>query len=138
MTRALGLLLLLALVVEGGLMVKVASKRKNMSSMVVVVVREVRARRVMVTAYAATKRQTDSTPRLTALMARAKEGRTCAISRDLVREGWLGRRIYIEGLGVWVAEDVMNKRWRNRIDLLLPLAKAKKFTPREAWAVVID
>lgn len=131
-------LLLLVLVVEGGLLVKVMSEPVVVSPTFVVVVREVRARKVTVTAYAATRRQTDSTPRLTALMTRAREGRTCAISRDLVREGWLGRKIYIEGLGVWVAEDVMNKRWRGRVDLLMSPKRARRFTPRECWAVVVE
>lgn len=51
----------------------------------------------------------DSNPNKTATMQKPIPGWTCAISRDLVRAGWLGRKIYIKGLGVRYASDIMGK-----------------------------
>lgn len=95
------------------------------------------ASKVTLTAYSADRNQTDKDPFVTATLEKPIYGYTCAVSRDLARKGWLGRIIWIEGFGVWKVNDVMHSRWKNRIDLFLPPQKAKKFTPREAWAVVI-
>jgi 3D (Asp-Asp-Asp) domain-containing protein len=51
---------------------------------------------------------TDGDPYRTATMTKPKVGRTIAISKELVRKGWLGKRVYIEGYGVFVAEDRMS------------------------------
>jgi pyrimidine operon attenuation protein/uracil phosphoribosyltransferase len=42
----------------------------------------------------------DTTPDKTTTMQTPVPGWTCAISRDLVRAGWLGRRIYIKGVNL--------------------------------------
>jgi len=57
----------------------------------------------------------DTTPDKTATMQTPVPGWTCAISRDLVRAGWLGRRIYIKGLGVRYASDIMGKSVNGKI-----------------------
>ena len=51
---------------------------------------------------------TDGNPYRTATMTKPVVGRTIAISKELVRKGWLGKKIYIEGYGVFVAEDRMS------------------------------
>jgi 3D (Asp-Asp-Asp) domain-containing protein len=61
---------------------------------------------------------TDGNPYRTATMTKPKVGRTIAISKELVRKGWLGKRIYIEGYGVFVAEDRMSSKLPGcRIDI---------------------
>lgn len=49
----------------------------------------------------------DSDPTKTATMEKPVPGWTCAISRDLVEAGWLGRKIWIKGLGIRYASDIM-------------------------------
>jgi len=135
----LTLLCLFLLGFSAGLLVVMYLRTPTKETIHVVMVQEPLVRRVLVTAYSLDRRQCDEDLEHTALMTRPTPGRTCAISRSLVRRGWLGRKIYIEGLGVWVAEDVMSEKWKDdRIDLLLPHHKAKRFTPRYAWAVVVN
>lgn len=53
-----------------------------------------------------------------------------AVSRDLIRQGLThGTKIRIEGLpGVYTVQDKMNKRWRNKIDILF-----RKKTRAREW-----
>jgi hypothetical protein len=46
----------------------------------------------------------------------------CALSRDMLKR-WGGKydygdSIYVSGLGWYVVKDVMNKRFRNKLDIL--------------------
>lgn len=55
----------------------------------------------------------------------ANPQRWIAVSRDLEAKGLVfGTRVCVEGAGVldgeWSVEDRMNKRWKNRIDFLVP------------------
>lgn len=62
----------------------------------------------------------DGYPQTTATMTVPIAGWTCAISSELVDRGWLGKKIYIDGIGVFKAEDRMNCNLRGfRIDLCL-------------------
>lgn len=62
----------------------------------------------------------DGYPQTTATMTMPVAGWTCAISSELVDKGWLGKKIYIEGIGVFKAEDRMNENLSGlRIDLCL-------------------
>jgi len=62
----------------------------------------------------------DGYPQTTATMTMPIVGRTCAISSELVNRGWLGKKIYIEGIGVFIAEDRMNISLNGlRIDLCM-------------------
>ena len=69
------------------------------------------------TAYNAEARQTDSTPNQTAIMEKPVPGWTVAVSQDL--KNWLGKKVYIEGVGVRKVNDLMNKRYSNRIDVCM-------------------
>jgi len=84
--------------------------------------------KVTLTAYSPCILETDSTPTITAFMTEVKLG-GIAISRDLFWLGWVcGQKVYIEGYGVFVINDLMNKRFKNRIDIFLPSKKdAKEF-----------
>ena len=92
---------------------------------------------VTVTAYTPRARETDSTPQFTAIMSRSRPGYTAAVSRDLIN--YLGRKIYIEGVGVFKLEDVMNRRYRQRIDLMFGSVKAaREFGVKKLKVVVLN
>jgi 3D (Asp-Asp-Asp) domain-containing protein len=60
----------------------------------------------------------DSDSKMTATMTSPKAGRTCAISTELVKAGWLGKEIYVEGFGMVVANDRLAKGIKGKqIDL---------------------
>ena len=60
----------------------------------------------------------DNDPGNTALMLKPVPGRTVALSTSLVRKGWLGKKIYIEGYGIFYCEDRMAPGLEgNRIDI---------------------
>lgn len=87
---------------------------------------------VTVTIYHAVSSQTDNTPNILADgtridISKAGKYRYCALSRNLL-ERWngpyaYGDTIFLEGAGKfsgpWVVKDTMNKRYTNRIDLLV-------------------
>jgi 3D (Asp-Asp-Asp) domain-containing protein len=72
--------------------------------------------------------QTDDTPLITASGAKITKGkpyehRWLAVSRDLLDDYPFGSIVYITGVGkyngYWKVQDVMNKRYKNSIDLLV-------------------
>lgn len=85
---------------------------------------------VTVTTYNAVPEQCDATPLITASGHRIKSPRKremiIALSRDLKKLYKFGTKIRVTGTGrldgVYAVEDVMNKRYTNRIDILLPLS----------------
>jgi 3D (Asp-Asp-Asp) domain-containing protein len=94
------------------------------------------ADRVTVTSYSSERRQTDSTPHITAINTRVRPG-TEAVSRDLLERGWaFGRKVWIEGMGVYTIEDVMHPRKTRQIDVWRPM-DAGKFRHECVLAVVI-
>lgn len=95
-----------------------------------------RTQSVTLTAYA---KYTNSNE-LTAIGKKPIAGQTIAISDDLIMKGWLGRKIYIRGFGVFKATDVMggyNKQW---IDIYMPNRKqAERFGIKlDVTACVLD
>ena len=83
---------------------------------------------VTLTTYSACVEQTDSTPYVTASgfkldSVNPKRHKVIAISRDLKSKFRFRDRVRIVGAGrysgVYRVEDVMNKRFRNRIDVLV-------------------
>jgi 3D (Asp-Asp-Asp) domain-containing protein len=95
-----------------------------------------RTARVTVTCYNSRINQTDSTPRITAINTSCREG-TVAVSRDLLEQGWtFGRKVWIEGHGVFVIEDVMAKSKARQLDIWQP-GKARIFRQDNVLAVVL-
>lgn len=95
---------------------------------------------VVVTAYNPVASQTDSTPKITASNKRAKPG-IVALSRDLEKEFdfKFGDTVVIEGIGCFVFEDRMNKRWTRRVDILMTSREnARKFGVQRLFLVVSD
>lgn len=89
-----------------------------------------------VTAYTVSENECDSTPDKTAINTKPIPGHTVAVSRDL--SYMLGKEIWIEGLGVWHVNDVMNKRYDSRIDIVVKNKEiAKAWGKRERRVVLL-
>jgi len=76
---------------------------------------------VDVSFYTLSKSETDNTPYKNALNQTPVIGRDVAVSRDL--SFLLGKYIYIEGFGVRKVTDLMNKRFKKHIDILVASKK---------------
>jgi 3D (Asp-Asp-Asp) domain-containing protein len=83
---------------------------------------------VTMTTYKANQNETDSTPNITASGFKIdtnnpKRHRIIAVSRDLKKKLKFGSKVRIEGAGkysgTYVVKDVMNKRYKKRIDILI-------------------
>ena len=83
---------------------------------------------VTLTTYTATGKETDSTPSITASgfkidTTNPRKHRIIAVSRDLKAKYKFGSKIRIIGAGRYngdyYVKDVMHKRWKNRIDILV-------------------
>lgn len=83
---------------------------------------------VTLTTYSPSVGETDSTPTITASgykidSINPKKHRIIAISRDLKRKYRFGAKVRISGAGkyngTYVVRDVMNKRFKNHIDILI-------------------
>jgi len=83
---------------------------------------------VTMTTYTNSAKETDSTPNITASGRKLdslnpRKHRIIAISRDLKKKYKFGSKVKIMDAGaysgVYVVEDVMNKRFKNRIDILI-------------------
>ena len=92
---------------------------------------------VTLTYYQPVKEQCNSEPLVTAdgskiNLHHLKQGKIkwCAISRDLL---WLfpknkPKKVYIEGYGVYLVKDTMNKRHKHRIDILIHPKDSKRIS----------
>jgi len=100
---------------------------------------ETRVIHATITSYSPNPDQTDEDPFITASMERVQEGRV-AVSRDLFYKGWVfGRRIYIEGKGIFIVNDLMHSRKINQIDIFrFSTTKAEDFGIQHARVVLLD
>jgi 3D (Asp-Asp-Asp) domain-containing protein len=82
---------------------------------------------VTVSAYTASEDECDSSPELTAHMTPSRIG-TVAVSRDILKKLGLhlGQTIVLPTYGAFMIEDVMNERWKMRVDILHATKKAAK------------
>ena len=83
---------------------------------------------VTLTTYSPTLQECDSTPNITASgfkinLKNPKKHRIIAVSRDLKKKWKFGTKVRIKNAGkyngIYTVKDVMNKRYKNRIDLLI-------------------
>lgn len=95
--------------------------------------------KVVATGYSSTIRECDDTPFTTASNTRTRNG-ILALSRDLISRYTdgapfsFGDPVHVSGLGSFLLEDTMNKRWRNRLDIWFPSrADALQFGIREVY-----
>lgn len=89
---------------------------------------------VTLTAYSPSREETDSTPNETAILEKPVPGWTCAVSRDLL--DYLGKKVYIFGHGIYEINDLMNQRYKRRIDLCMGKKEAIEFGKKEDIKVV--
>ncbi len=94
---------------------------------------------VTVTAYNADPAQTDSDPEIAASMRRVRPG-TIAVSRDLFDKGWVfGRKVRIEGLGIFEINDLMAARHDKSIDIFICSNRAcQVFGKRQTRAALLN
>ncbi|GAB7022179.1 RlpA-like double-psi beta-barrel domain-containing protein [Salidesulfovibrio brasiliensis] len=94
---------------------------------------------VTVTAYNPVEDQCDEDPLIAASMRKVREG-TIAVSRDLFDQGWVfGKKVRIEGLGIFEINDLMNKRYSKRIDIFMwDEGKARQFGKRASRAALLE
>lgn len=81
--------------------------------------RDLRVVKVNVTSYNPTKKQCDNNPLIGANGEIVTPG-TIAISRDLARKHGIKfkDKVMIEGYGTFTVADYMNRRWKNRVDII--------------------
>ncbi|MEF2144706.1 MAG: hypothetical protein V3573_04605 [Desulfovibrionaceae bacterium] len=94
---------------------------------------------VTVSAYNPTEDQCDEDPLVAASMRKVRKG-TIAVSRDLFDKGWVfGKKVRIEGLGIFEINDLMNKRFTASIDVFMwDQDKALDFGRRETRAALLE
>lgn len=87
---------------------------------------EIKPEIVTLTTYKATESETDSTPNITASgfkITNPKKHRIIAVSKDLRKKWGWGTKVRIVGAGkydgTYRVHDLMNKRYRKRIDILI-------------------
>ena len=97
-------------------------KEKEISKMIEGITPDI----VTMTTYKASESETDSTPNITASgfkITNPKKHRIIAVSRDLKRKMKWGSKVRIVGAGkydgTYRVHDLMNKRYRKRIDILI-------------------
>jgi 3D (Asp-Asp-Asp) domain-containing protein len=100
---------------------------------------------VTVTTYTPSIEECDSTPHITASgfkidTLNPKRHKIIAISRDLKHKWKFGTKVRITGMGkhngTYIVKDVMNKRYKNRIDILIGKQdKQFKFTSIKIYKI---
>jgi len=116
---------------------KFDNKKFEMDTVKEVVVKKQKPLIVTVTTYSVNEAETDSTPTITASgfevsRTNPKKHRVIAVSRDLKKKLRFGDKVRVTGIGklsgVYVVRDLMNSRWKNKIDILInPDDKHTKF-----------
>ncbi|XPV76370.1 MAG: 3D domain-containing protein [Desulfovibrio sp.] len=101
----------------------VAEARKKLLAEAKLVQEAMEARKdvldVVVTAYNAEEDQCDADPFIAASLRRVRPG-TIAVSRDLFDAGWVfGKKVRIDGIGIFEINDLMNARYEKRIDIFM-------------------
>ena len=84
--------------------------------------------KVTATAYCSTINETDKTPFLAAWKNQLDPNvKSIAVSRDLFDCGLTnGKKVHIDGLeGEFIVLDVMNKKWKNKIDVYMGIDRQK-------------
>ena len=85
-------------------------------------------KQVSLTTYTTDSNETDSTPLITASgfkldSLNPKKHRVIAISRELKELFSFGDKVMISNAGkyngIWFIHDLMNKKWKNKIDILI-------------------
>lgn len=104
--------------VNNGFQIKLNEHEKKIKYLEIII-NEISKVSVKATAYNAIPEQTDNDPDITACMDVPTIG-SMAVSQDLYFKGWTcGKRVHIKELGIFTIKDVMHKRKRKQIDILM-------------------
>jgi len=87
-----------------------------------------------VTGYTACKGECNGDFKRNALMEKPIVGLSCAVSRDLMR--FLGKKVYIPGIGIRHVDDLMNARFSRSIDILMPSVQNARTFGRQTKNIV--
>ena len=107
---------------------KFDNKKFEMDTAKEVIVKKQKPLIVTVTTYSVNEAETDSTPTITASgfevsKTNPKKHRVIAVSRDLKKKLRFGDKVRVTGIGklsgVYVVRDLMNSRFKNKIDVLI-------------------
>lgn len=79
----------------------------------------------------------DSDHTNTATMTKPVVGRTVAISDELFNLGWLGSKIYIDGFGVFLAEDRMGESIKGKCVDICVNSKKRAFQLGKEYNVIV-
>ena len=116
---------------------KLSIKSKTKNNITTTQNRYYKVLKVKATAYTPSRRECGKNNRRTATMKRPRPGVHIAVSRDL--RWMLGKRVYIKGVGVRYVEDVMHRRYRKRIDIMMACVNtARKFGVQDTYIKVIN
>lgn len=74
------------------------------------------SKEVEVTVYTSRIQETDDSPYITAYNEKVRRG-SVAVSRDLLQFFDFGKEIVLENYGIFTVTDVMNKRYKNSVDI---------------------
>lgn len=92
--------------------------------------------KVEATAYTPRKEECNNDFMNTAIMETPKPGWHIAVSHDLLF--MLGKKVYIKGYGVRMVSDLMNERFKNKIDIMVgKVSEAREFGVKELEIVVL-
>jgi 3D (Asp-Asp-Asp) domain-containing protein len=96
-------------------------------------------RELELTAYTPTVRQCNEEPLIAASMRKVRLG-TVAVSRDLFEQGWVfGKKVYIQGHGIFEINDLMNRRFDNSMDVFMwEEKKALEFGRKRLKVALLD
>jgi 3D (Asp-Asp-Asp) domain-containing protein len=125
-------LILIGIVVLGFMLIKIMDRHDQLEKKInEISEKEVRALPVTVTAYSR-----EMFPGKNAICEQPIAGWSAAVSRDL--KYLLGQRIYLEGMGLFSVDDLMNERFTNSVDLFMGTTKeALEFGTKNSTLVVI-
>jgi 3D (Asp-Asp-Asp) domain-containing protein len=96
-------------------------------------------RELEVTAYTPRVEECNEDPLVAASMRRVRLG-TVAVSRDLFEQGWVfGKKVYIQGHGIFEINDLMNRRIENGMDIFMwELEQAREFGRQQLRVALLD
>lgn len=118
--------------------IEALSEERHDLSRQVAELKHIKVKELTLTAYSPTVQECDSDPFVTASMKRVRPG-IVAVSRDLFDQGWVfGKKVYVKGHGVFEIADLMNKRFKRRMDIFFPKTEdARRFGVKQTTVALL-
>lgn len=117
---------------------KKLSKERQMLARQRAKLRDIQIKDVTLTAYSPRVVECGPNPTITASMTKVRPG-IVAVSWDLYNQGWVfGKKVYVEGHGVFEIADLMHKRFTDRLDIFFPETEdAVRFGVQQSTATLL-